>query len=66
MKPGDEQRLDTFLQHSPEVTMLLRANLHNEGLGDEGRALQGTWLAAVNEEGQVGACLRSVRFSRHG
>ena len=54
MKAGDEQRLEAFLQRMPEVTMLLRANLRNEGLLDEGRALQGTWVAAIEGDVVVG------------
>lgn len=35
--------------------MLLRANLRNEGLRDEGRPLQGTWVAAIEDGVVVGA-----------
>jgi uncharacterized protein len=53
MEPGDERRLEAFLQRLPEVTLLLRANLRNEGLRDQGRSLQGTWVAAIEEDGDV-------------
>jgi uncharacterized protein len=53
MKPGDEERLDVFLRQLPEITLLLRSNLHNEGLKDEGRSLQGTWAAEIDDSGAV-------------
>jgi hypothetical protein len=54
MKQGDEECLAAFLRRLPEITLLLRSNLHNEGLKDEGRSLQGTWAAEIDESGAAG------------
>jgi RimJ/RimL family protein N-acetyltransferase len=53
MKPGDEARLEGFLQRMPEITMLLRSNLRNLGLRDEGRTLQGTWVASLDDDDAI-------------
>lgn len=48
MGPGDEPRIESFLGTMADISMLLRSNLQSEGLRDDGRTLQGTWLAAVD------------------
>lgn len=50
LREGDEDMLDAFLAGRPDTHLLLRANLRQGGLVDEGRIGQGTWVGAVEDD----------------
>ncbi len=48
--PGDEAALEVFLRERLESSMFLLGNAHAAGLLDEGRPLQGTYVAAFEKD----------------
>ena len=51
--PGDEPLLTPFFAAHPDTTLFLESNLLAGGLEDRGKALQGTYAAAVDATGAV-------------
>jgi len=49
LSEGDEAWLDRFLMRHADSSLFLRSNLRIAGLVDQGRALQGTYAAAVRQ-----------------
>lgn len=55
LEPGDEERLDRFLQqHADSSLFLLRSNVLVAGLRDEGKALQATYVARLDGDEVAG------------
>jgi len=52
--PGDERRLEAWLAPRTATSLFLRSNARAAGLRDEGRELQGTYVAAVVDGALVG------------
>ena len=50
LEPGDEHRLDRFLQQHADSSLFLRSNVLAAGLRDEGKALQATYVAILDED----------------
>jgi len=50
LREGDEDMLDAFLASRPDTHIFLRFNLRQGGLVDDGRAYQGTWVGAVEDD----------------
>jgi uncharacterized protein len=55
--PGDEIALDRFLAARTETSMILRSNLWQAGLVDRGEPCQGTYVAAVDDAGEIHAVI---------
>ncbi len=54
LQPGDEAEIDAFLERHAESSMILRSNLAAVGLRpDRGQPLEGTWMAAVTDAGEI-------------
>ena len=55
LKPGDEQRVDEFLERYADSSMFMRSNLRRAGLVDRGERFEGTRVAL-----SVDGCLAAV------
>jgi ribosomal protein S18 acetylase RimI-like enzyme len=53
LAPGDEAALERFLVRHADSSMFLRANAAAFGLRDHGERLQGSYVAALDEHGEV-------------
>jgi predicted GNAT family acetyltransferase len=53
--PGDEEALEAFLISRPYTTMFLRGNLRQAGIVDRGEFMQGTYVAAFEDDAVVAA-----------
>jgi predicted GNAT family acetyltransferase len=53
LAPGDEAALDAFLVRVSDSAMFLRSNLRAAGLGWNGRAFEGHWVARIAASGQI-------------
>lgn len=51
--PGDEPALELFLARHADSSMILRSNLRLAGIVERGQPLQGTYVAAFDDAGEV-------------
>jgi len=50
LQPGDEALLEDFCRRHPDTTLFFRSNALAAGLADRGERLQGTYVAAFEDE----------------
>lgn len=54
LKPGDEARLDRFLEQHADSSLFLRSNALTAGLRDEGQVFQATYVAKLDGDDVTG------------